>query len=182
MFQSLLPNQTLYVLNKSGVPVLDKAIVQNTSPIKTIPAQQFGAMPSQMVDVAVLINGRNETYSLPAMGIVGTLQGNNSIVVSMNREAMSNELMNVRQKSVDHINANEFHQNVIAKCDELWQGLNPEAREKEQQKNEINQLKEQMNTMAQMMTQLVAQNQQLLSQRESGGTSRSSKNKEKCEE
>lgn len=176
MFQSLTPNQTLYILNKSGVPTIDKGLVQNVSPIKTIPSAQFGQMPTQVVDVTVLVNGQTVTYTLPAMGVVGTLQGNGSLVVAMNREAMSNEVLNVKQRSVDHINSNEFHQNVIARCDELWSELNPEAKEKETMQNEVNTLKDQMSVMATNMAQLMEMNKQLMSKLDSERNSK--KNKE----
>lgn len=162
MFQSLTPNQKLYILYKVGTPRLEEGLVQNVSPIKTIPTQQFGQMPTQVVDVSVLINGQTFNYTLPATAVIGTLRDNGGIVVSMSREAMSNEVKSLRQTSVDIVNSVEYHQGVIATCDSIWQALNPEAMEKEQQKNEINSLKEQMATMSANMMQLMEMNRRLI--------------------
>lgn len=180
MFQTLQPNQTLYILNKSGIPTIEKATVQTQPALRAIPAQQYGQMPTQVVDVTVMFpDGQTSNYTLPANSVVGTLQGNSSMVVAMSREAISNELLVHRQKSVEHLNANEFHQNVISRCDELWQELNPEAREKEQQKNEFNALKSEVGTLTSLVQQMLAQQQQILSiQQGSERTSKSTKSKE----
>ena len=162
MFQSLQPNQKLYILHKIGTPRLEEGTVQNVSPIRTVPSPNMGQMPTQMVDVTVLVNGQVFPYALPATAVIGTLRENGGIVVSMSREAMSNEIKNLKQTSIDIINSVEYHNGVIASCDQIWQSLNPEAMEKERQKNEINSLKEQMSAMATNMNQLMEMNRKLM--------------------
>lgn len=163
MFQTLVPNQQIYILHKIGTPRLETGIVQNVTPPK-MEQGQFGQMPNYTVNVTVLVNGQTYPYTLPANGVIGTLRENGGMVVSMSREAMSNEVKNLRQQSVDVLNSAEYHQNVINACDEIWASLNPEVKEKELQKNEINQLKEQMAAMASNMAQLVEMNKQLMAQ------------------
>ncbi len=162
MFQTLIPNQTLYILHKIGTPRLETGTVQNVSPIKTMPSPQYGQMPTQTVDVTVLVNGQVYPYTLPANAVVGTLRENGGIVVSMSREAMSNEVKNLKQASLDIINSVEYHQGVVTTCDAIWQQLNPEAVEKEQQKNEIATLKEQMSAMSNNVMQLMEMNRKLM--------------------
>lgn len=162
MFQSLTQNQKLYILYKVGTPRLEEGYVQGNPSLRTVPSQQYGQMPTQVVDVAVLINGQTFNYTLPANAVVGTLRDNGGVVVSMSREAMSNEVKNLRQASIDIINSVEYHNGVIATCDSIWQTLNPEAMEKEQQKNEINALKEQMATMSTNLMQLMEMNRKLM--------------------
>lgn len=174
MFQSLSPNQQLYILHKTGTPNLEIGTVQNVSPPKQDPLN-YGQMPTQSVDVTVLVNGQTLTYTLPAMAVVGTLRGNGSIVVSMSREAMSNEIKNLRQVSVDALNSIDFHKGMVAKCDQLWQDLNPEAREKEQQKQEINELKNQVSAMSSNMAQLMEMNRKLMEKLDGEKTNKSKK-------
>lgn len=176
MFQSLTPNQKIYILHKSGSPSLETGIVQNVSPPKNDPVTSYGQMPTQSVDITVLVNGQTFTYTLPATGIIGTLRGNGSMEVSMSREAMSNAVSNLKQTSIDVINSVEYHQGVISKCDEIWRFLNPEAIEKEQQKTEINDLKNQVSSLTTNMQQLMDMNRRLMEQL---GNDRSSKSKNK---
>lgn len=155
MFQSLLPNQKLYILHKIGIPRLEEGVVQNVSPVKTMPAAQFGQMPTQTVDVTVMVGGQTFPYSLPAQAVVGNLRDNGGITVSMSKEAMSNEILNLKQQSVDVLNSMDFHNSVIATCDSLWQQLNPEAMEKEKEKQRIDALENSVNRIDSNMAKLM---------------------------
>lgn len=178
MFQSLTPNQKLYILYKVGTPRLEEGYVQGNPALRTIPSQQYGQMPTQVVDVTVLVNGQTFNYTLPATAVVGTLRDNGGVTVSMSREAMSNEVKSLRQASVDIVNSVEYHNGVIATCDSIWQALNPEAVEKEQQKNEINALKDQMATMSANMLQQTELIRKLMEGMGNGGTVKPTKTKE----
>lgn len=178
MFQSLLPNQKLYILHKMGTPRLEEGIVQNVSPIKTMPATQFGQMPTQTVDVTVLVNGQTYPYTLPANAVVGTLRDNGGVVVSMSREAMSNEVQNLKQASLDIINSMEYHQGVVTTCDTLWQQLNPEVMEKAQEKKRIETLESTVNQMSANMMQLMEMNRKLMESMNNERNTKTSKNKE----
>lgn len=175
MFQTLQPNQKLYIFHKMGTPRLEEGIVQNVSPMRMQQPSQIGGMPTPMVDVTVLVNGQTFPYTLPANAVVGTLRDNGGIVVSMSREALSNEVKNHKQNSIDIINSVEYHNGVIAACDTIWQQLNPEAMEKERQTQEINSLKEQMSTMTANMAQLMEMNRKLMEGLNSGGNSKKQK-------
>lgn len=172
MFQSLTPNQKIFILHKSGSPSLETGIVQNVSPPKNDPITNYGQMPTQSVDVTILVNGQTFTYTLPANSVIGTLRGNGSMVVSMSKEAMSNEVANLKQSSIDVVNSIEYHQSVICKCDEIWRQLNPEIIEKEQQQNEFNELKSQVSALNSNFAQLMEMNKKLIEQINNNGNNK----------
>lgn len=176
MFQTLQPNQKLFILYKSGTPRLEEGIVQNVSPVKAVPSTTYGQMPVNMVDVTVLVGGQTLTYTLPATSVVGTLKGNGDIVVSMSRDAMNNEILNFKQYAVGELNKADYYNSVISACDGMHRQINPEVVEKERQTHEINSLKVQMSEMASNMNSLMEMNRKLME--ELSGRNKTNKTKD----
>lgn len=136
MFQSLRTNQPFYILTKGINPRLDVGMVTAVSaPQMKFPAmpQGLGSQPEYVVDVTVTVNGATQQYQrLPAnkeIADFGDSFGN--IVVSMNRDAMNNEIAILKTKSEDHIKrVNEEKQKILA-FESILQQLNPEYAEKQ---------------------------------------------------
>lgn len=167
MFQSLRVNQHFYILTKGPTPRLDIGIVTAvTAPqlkFQAIP-QNIGQPPEYVVDVTVSVNGASQQFQrLPAnkeIADFGDAYGN--IVVSMSRDAMNNEIANLKNKSEDHIKRTEEERQKIIAYDTIFQQMNPEYAEKQRQEAEILNLKNQIATLAQtnaslesMMTQIL---------------------------
>lgn len=159
-FQSLRANNIVYILNKGVKPmkVETGSVVSVTAPIPKYPIpQQFGQAPEMVVDIMVRVGEHNATYQkLPANLDIADFGNNGMQIISTSRDAMNNEVMALKQKSVDVLNSLEFHQAQISECDSILQALNPEYAEKQQQQAEINGLKEQMQIMAKSMTDLAS--------------------------
>lgn len=169
MFQSLRINSPFYILTKGVNPRLDIGLVTDiTAPrikFQQIP-QGLGTQPEYVVDVTVTVNGATQQYQrLPAnkeIADFGDSFGN--IVVSMNRDAMNNEIATLKNRSTDHINRIDEEKQKIIAYETILQQLNPEYAEKQKQDAEIMNLKNQMATITQSNANLEQMMSQLLSE------------------
>lgn len=165
MFQSLRPNNQIFVLHKDKSLLEVGSVVSVSIPTPKYPVPQVFGQPQEMVvDIVAKINNQDVTYQkLPANLDIADF-GNNGIVISDNKIAMNSEIMSLKQKSVDAINSVSFHQQMIANCDKMLSDLNPEFAEKQQQQAEINELKTQVHDLTKGMSELMKVNKDLIAQ------------------
>ena len=165
MFQSLRPNNQIFILHKDKSLLEVGSVVSVSMPTPKYPVPQVFGQPQEMVvDIVVKVNNQDVTYQkLPANLDIADF-GTNGIVVSDNKIAMNSEIMSLKQKSVDALNSVEFHQKVIANCDKMLSDLNPEFAEKQQQQAEINELKSQVNDLTVNINHLMQMNKDLIAQ------------------
>ena len=154
-FQNLRNNHQIYILKKDAIPILEIGKITNVS----VPVPKYGnaSMYNDLVlDITVDIDGKITNFQkLPANGEIADF-GNN-IVVATSKEAMNNELMSMKQRSLDIINSVELHQSIISGCDEILQMLNPEIAEKQRQEQENKQLREEINSLKEMFQEFLKQ-------------------------
>lgn len=165
MFQSLRPNNQIFVLHKDKSLLEVGSVVSVSMPTPKYPVPQVFGQPQEMVvDIVAKINNQDVTYQkLPANLDIADF-GNNGIVISDNKLAMNSEIMSLKQKSVDAINSVNYHQQMIANCDKMLSDLNPEFAEKQQQQAEINELKTQVHDLTKGMSELMKVNKDLIAQ------------------
>lgn len=148
MFQSLRQNSQIFIFHKGDKPALEIGYVTNVSlpkPKYAVPPT-FGQMQDMVVDVTAKVDGKIVNYTmLPAnQDVADTTNGNESIIITDNREAMNAEIISIKQRSVDILNSMETHRETIDDCDKILNELNPEYAEKQQQQSEINTMKAQL--------------------------------------
>lgn len=163
MFQSLRPNNQIFVLHKDK-PLLEiGSVVSVSMPTPKYPVPQVFGQPQEMVvDIVAKINNQDVTYQkLPANLDIADF-GTTGIVVSDNKLAMNSEIMSLKQKSVDVLHSIDFHQKLIVNCDQMLSELNPEFAEKQQQQAEINELKTQVNDLSKNIANLMQINRDLI--------------------
>lgn len=165
MFQSLRPNNQVFVLHKDRAILETGSVVSVSTPVPKYPVQQMFGPPQEMVvDLVVKINNQDVTYQkIPANLDIADFN-NSNIVLSDNREAMNAEITSLKQKSITILNSIDFHKDMIANCDRILSELNPEFAEKQQQQLEINSLKIQMGEMSKSITELMELNKKLMLQ------------------
>lgn len=164
MFQALRPNNQIFILHKDTT-VLDTGTVLSVSmpsPKYNVPPS-FGVPQEMVVDITAKVNNQDITYQkLPATAEVADF-GNNTIVITDNRDAMNSEIACLKQKSVDIVNSREFHENLIVEYDKLLVSLNPEFAEKKAQQSRIDALEAQVTKLielnSKLMTKLSAETQ-----------------------
>lgn len=154
-FQNLRNNHQIYILHKDAVPTLEIGKVTFVS----VPVPKYGntSMYNDLVlDITVEVDGKSTNLQkLPASGEIADF-GNN-VVVATSKEAMNNELISMKQRSLDIINSVEQHQGIILGCDEILQKLNPEIAEKQRQEQENKQLREEINSLKEMFQEFLKQ-------------------------
>lgn len=164
MFQSLRPNNQIYILHKDKAILEVGSVVSVSAPTPKYPVPQVFGQPQELVvDIVVKVNNQDITYQkLPANLEIADF-GTNGIVISDNKIAMNSEIMSLKQKSIDAINSVDFHKGVISSCDTMLSNLNPEFAEKQQQQAEINDLKTQVNDLSKGIADLMRMNRDLMS-------------------
>lgn len=158
MFQSLRPNNQIYILSKGDSPELQiGSVVSVGMPIPKYKIPPVYGQPQEMVvDICVNVNGQDVNYQkLPASVDIADF-GTGGVVISDNREAMNAEVLSLKNKSVETVNSIDRHKSIIKACDEILAGLNPEYAERKQQQTEINDLKSQVSELMRMNRELMA--------------------------
>jgi hypothetical protein len=169
MFQSLRPSSPIYILHKSDKPVFEEGCVTNV----TTPRSKYGVTPTfvsnpqeQVVDITARVNDVVVNYTnLPAtLDVADSFIGNDSIVISDNRDAMNSELMNLKKKSEDIINSVDYHKELLSCYEKIIQQINPEIAEKQKQKDELAALRTQVSSLSNNVSELVEANRLLIEQ------------------
>ena len=154
-FQNLRNNHQIYVLRKNTTPTLEIGKVTHIS----VPVPKYGAssMYNDLVlDITAEIDGKATNFQkLPANSEIADF-GNN-VVIAVSKEAMNNEVMSMKQRSMDILNSIEQHRSIIDGCDEILQVLNPEIAEKQRQEQENKALREEINSLKEMFSQFMNQ-------------------------
>lgn len=154
-FSNLRSGNQLYILHKDSVPTIKIGKVISISQV----SPKYGNMysPEMIVDISANVNGQPTNFQkLPALGDIADF-GNN-IVLSCNKDAMSSEVLSMKQRSVDLINSVELHQNIIKGCDEILTQLNPEIKEKQRQEEENKALRDELNQLKDMFKEFLKVN------------------------
>lgn len=154
-FSNLRNGNQLYILHKDSVPTIEIGKVISISQV----SPKYGNMysPEMVVDISANVNGQPTNFQkLPALGDIADF-GNN-IVLSCNKDAMSSEVLSMKQRSVDLINSVELHQNIIKGCDEILIQLNPEIKEKQRQEEENKALRDELNQLKDMFKEFLKVN------------------------
>lgn len=158
MFQSLRPNNQIYILSKGDSPELQiGSVVSVGMPMPKYKIPPVYGQPQEMVvDICVNVNGQDVNYQkLPASVDIADF-GTGGAVIADNREAMNAEVLSLKNKSVETVNSIDRHKSIIKACDEILAGLNPEYAERKQQQTEINDLKSQVSELMRMNRELMA--------------------------
>ena len=156
MFQSLRPNNQIYILKKD-VPSLEVgSVVSVSNPIPKYPTN-FGQPQETILDLVVKINGQDVPFQkIPANLDIADF-GTSGVVIADNRNAMNSEIASLKQKSKDILNSIDYHQKVVENCDKMLSDLNPEFAEKQAQQAEINALKLQVSDLSKNISELLNQ-------------------------
>lgn len=173
MFQSLRPNNQLYILRKEKPSLEIGSVISVSIPVPKYQMQPAFGQPQEMVvDIVAKVNNQDITYQkIPATLDIADF-GSGGIVLSDNREAMNAEILSLKKKSADIIDSVDYHKEVISNCEAILSDLNPEFAEKQEQKKELDALKLQMQEMSKNINSLMEANKQLIAQIKSGETTK----------
>lgn len=154
-FQNLRNNHQIYILKKDVIPTLEIGKITNVS----VPVPKYGntSMYNDLIiDITADIDGKTTSFQkIPANSEIADF-GNN-IVIATSKDAMNNEVVSMKQRSLDILNSVEQHQSIIRGCDEILQMLNPEIAEKQRQEQENKALREEINSLKEMFSEFINQ-------------------------
>lgn len=162
MFSGLRQNSLFYILEKGEAVTLkigQVVSVSNPQPKynQYQPLQPYN-QPETTVDVKVKIGDDTMDFKqLPSnLSIVNF--GQNGMVVSESKEAMSAEVEAMLRNSNSILDSIPYHKKVITCCDEMLRQLNPQFAKEKEQEEKIGVLEQKMggieNTLSQMMGML----------------------------
>jgi hypothetical protein len=162
MFSGLRQNSLFYILEKGEAVTLkigQVVSVSNPQPKynQYQPLQPYN-QPETTVDVKVKIGDDTMDFKqLPSnLSIVNF--GQNGMVVSESKEAMSAEVEAMLRNSNSILDSIPCHKKVITCCDEMLRQLNPQFAKEKEQEEKIGVLEQKMggieNTLSQMMGML----------------------------
>ena len=103
MFQSVRPNSQIYIFHRGDNPRMEIGYVVNQPiprPKYQLPAA-FGQPQETVVDLVVKTNDQTYNYNnLPAQqDVADSVSNGESLIVSDSRDAISSEIINLKQKS-----------------------------------------------------------------------------------
>ena len=154
-FQNLRNNHQIYILHKDKSPTLEIGKITHIS----APVPKYGnvSMYNDLIlDIQVDVDGKATSFQkLPANGEIADF--GNSLVVACNKDAMNNEVLSMKQRSLDIINSVDEHQSIIEGCDKILQILNPEIAEKQKQELENKALREEIASLKDLFREFMNQ-------------------------
>ena len=148
MFQGLRQSSLFYVLEKGEDLKLKVGQVESVSNPQPkynqyITSQPF-SQPETTVDVKVKIGDEVVDFKqLPSNLSIANF-GQNGVVVSESKEAMSAEVESMLRTSRNIIESLPYHERVIQSCDAILRELNPQFAKEKAQEEKIGMLEERM--------------------------------------
>lgn len=151
MFSGLRQNSLFYVLEKGedlNLKIGQVVSVSNPQPkynqyVSTQPFNQ----PETVVDVKVNIGDETLDFKqLPSNLSIANF-GQNGVVVSDSKEAMSAEVESMLRTSRGILESVPYHEKVIKMCDVMLRELNPQFAKEKEQEEKIGMLEEKMGSI-----------------------------------
>ena len=159
MFNQLRQGSSVYVIHvTSAAPTIENGMVES---IPNMPMLgYYPNLPAYPIDVTIRVGDK----SLPYKGInpnSATARATNpntgeEVIIACDKDALNESLRNLKQASIDHINAVPFHDQRIKSIDSLALQINPEQQERQQREQEMADMRAQMQKMADTIAQLNA--------------------------
>lgn len=134
MFGGLRQGSLLYILKTTneGADLLKGTVESVSNPLPKYGNQVYGQPAEMAVDVKVRCG--EEVYELNKLSTGMDMANSNGLVVSDNKAAMSAEVEAMQRSSQKVLDSKDYHERVVAKCEDFLKELNPQfAKEKEQE-------------------------------------------------
>lgn len=165
MFSNLRQGSQIYVFHKcASTPFIEMGSVEIQNPFGSL----YQPLPNMPINISIRIGDKvTPAPNLPPNAEVADVTNNQTgetITLACSKEAVNAEMQSERQKSVESINSVDYHRQRISALDALYNQLNPEVAEKEQQAQEISRLKLQVSDMASNIEELIKANKELMEQ------------------
>ena len=158
MFQNLRQSDTIYVIDKSGVPFLKTGLIVNKSnPMAVTPAQTNGLMLglNQQMEITLRANVNGQEGDFPHLLTTEDTHDYGNMVVASTREAALSEIDKIRMKSQGELDRKEFNEKTVESCEEMSKTLNPAYAKEKERDEAIGNLNSRLDGIEDTMSQIL---------------------------
>ena len=158
MFQNLQQNDTIYVIDKSGVPQLKIGqVVHKSTPMAVAPTQTSGLMlgMNQQMEITLraIVDGHEGDF--PHLLTTECSHDYGNMVVVDTREAALSEIDKIRMKAQGELDRTEHNKLTVASCEEMSKTLNPSYAKEKERDEAIGKLSSRLNGIESSMEQIL---------------------------
>lgn len=135
MFQNLRQNDTIYVIDKTDVPVLKIGqVIDKGNPMPVTPTQTSGLMMgmNQRLELTIRAKVDGVEGDFPHLLTDESTHDYGNMTVADSREAALGEIDKIRMKAQGELDRQEMNEKTVESCEDMSKTLNPTyAKEKE---------------------------------------------------
>lgn len=128
MFQNLQQGDTVYVIDKSGVPFLKIGqVTSKGAPVAVAPSQTNGLMfgLNQQMELTIRASVDGKEGDFPHLLTTESTHDYGSMVVADTREGALSEIDKIRVKAQGELDRKEANEKTVDACEEMSKKLNP---------------------------------------------------------
>lgn len=151
MFSGVRQNNMFYILEKENGLNLKIGQVASVSNPQSVFGQPYGS--EQFVDIVVKVDG--ETMEFKKLPVSQSIADSGQVVVSDNKEVMTNEVESMLQTSQQLLNKIDYHKKVVDDCNNILKVLNPSLAKEQERDEDIGKLKNKIGSLEDKMDKIL---------------------------
>ena len=159
MFNTARPNSRAYIFFKGDKPRFEQGFVVNNPVVKpkyNIP-MNLNQRQETITDITIKTDSGTYNFnSIPSeLEVADTYCNGEAAVISLSRDAMSAEVLSLKQRSEDVIKSVPYHESFITVCNDVVSQLNPEYAEQKQRDGRLDNLEKKVDVLTDKLGLLV---------------------------
>jgi hypothetical protein len=159
MFNTARPNSRAYIFFKGDKPRFEQGFVVNNPVVKPKYNIPINLNQRQETITDITIKTDSGTYNfngIPSeLEVADTYCNGEAAVISLSRDAMSAEVLSLKQRSEDVIKSVPYHESFITICNDVVSQLNPEYAEQKQRDGRLDNLEKKVDVLTDKLGLLV---------------------------
>ena len=159
MFNTARPNSRAYIFFKGDKPRFEQGFVVNNPVVKpkyNIP-MNLNQRQETITDITIKTDSGTYNFNgIPSeLEVANTYCNGEAAVISLSRDAMSAEVLSLKQRSEDVIKSVPYHESFITICNDVVSQLNPEYAEQKQRDGRLDNLEKKVDVLTDKLGLLV---------------------------
>ncbi len=159
MFNTARPNSRAYIFFKGDKPRFEQGFVVNNPVVKpkyNIP-MNLNQRQETITDITIKTDSGTYNFNgIPSeLEVADTYCNGEAAVISLSRDAMSAEVLSLKQRSEDVIKSVPYHESFITICNDVVSQLNPEYAEQKQRDGRLDNLEKKVDVLTDKLGLLV---------------------------
>lgn len=159
MFNTARPNSRAYIFFKGDKPRFEQGFVVNNPVVKpkyNIP-MNLNQRQETITDITIKTDSGTYNFNgIPSeLEVADTYCNGEAAVISLSRDAMSAEVLSLKQRSEDVIKSVPYHESFITVCNDVVSQLNPEYAEQKQRDGRLDNLEKKVDVLTDKLGLLV---------------------------